>query len=427
MQGILVKQRQGLRSFHGRVTPALLIDSGLALLVAIANVIAISVATEPDSRPPNALAYALGIAIGAASLARRRWPLGVLLASTILLLLYYSLNFPGIPPAIALSVALYTAVEAGYLRWGVAIAVFFLGAGLFVVVVRKHEPGLLEVAQMAQQAALFAVVILLGEVVRNRRRYQDEVQERLRRTTADQEREAARQVAEERLRIARELHDVMAHTITAINVQSSLALEALDDLDDAPTQARAAVSAIRTASREAMVEIRATVGLLRQDESDVAPRAPTPGLEQLDGLIDKTRRAGVEVELTSMGEARPLTATVSAAAYRIIQESLTNVVRHAQAHSATITVRDEPAGVGISIADDGSGAPTDLYTDNESNVPSAQGGHGLRGMQERASAVGGWLRAGPQPGGGFLVKAWLPTIKSRLDGEQPGVSEGESS
>jgi signal transduction histidine kinase len=419
-----VKQRQPLTLFHGRVTPTLLIDIGLATVVAIANVIAIGVASEPDSRPPNALAYALGAAIGAASLARRRWPLGVLLASTVLLLLYYSLNFPGIPPAIALSVALYTAVEAGYLRWGVAITVFFLSAGLFVVVVRKHEPGLFEVAQMAQQAALFAVVILLGEVVRNRRRYQDEVQERLRRTAVDKEREAARQVAEERLRIARELHDVMAHTITAITVQSSLALE---ELDDAPTQARAAVSAIRTASREAMAEIRATVGLLRQDESEAAPRAPTPELDQLDGLIDYARRSGVQVELTRTGEARPLTATVSAAAYRIVQESLTNVVRHAQAHSATITVRYESAGVGISIADDGSGAPADAHADNESNVPSAQGGHGLRGMQERVATLGGTLSAGPQPGGGFLVEAWLPTPESNRDGEPPGASEGASS
>jgi signal transduction histidine kinase len=331
-----VKQRQTSTSFYGWVAPALMIDIGLALLVTAANITAISVASEPDSRPPNALAYALGVAIGAAALARRRWPLGVLLASTTFLLLYYSLNFPGIPPAMALSVALYTAVEAGYLRWGAAIALFFLSAGLFVVVGRKHEPGLFEVAQMAQQAALFAVVILLGEVVRNRRRYQEEVQERLRRTAADQEREAARQVAEERLRIARELHDVMAHTITAITVQSSLALEALDD---APTQARAAVSAIRTASREAMAEIRATVGLLRQDEGEVAPRAPTPGVDQLDGLIDDARRAGVHVEMTISGEARPLPATVSVATFRVVQESLTNTLRHAQAHSATIALQ----------------------------------------------------------------------------------------
>jgi len=416
-----VKQRQGLTSFHGRVTPALLIDIGLALLVTVANIIAISVASEPDSRPPNALAYALGVAIGAAALARRRWSLGVLLASTILLLLYYSLNFPGIPPAIALSVALYTAVEAGYLRRGVAIAVFFLSAGLFVVVVRKHQPGLFEVAQMAQQAALFAVVILLGEVVRNRRRYQDEVQERLRRTAADQQREAARQVAEERLRIARELHDVMAHTITAITVQASLALEALDD---APTQARTAVSAIRTASREAMAEIHATVGLLRQDEDGVAPRSPTPSLDQLDGLKREVRRAGIQVELTTSGEVRPLSATVSATAYRIVQESLTNVVRHAQAHSVTVALRYEMGGLGISVADDGIGAQTEAQADSES---MAQVGHGLRGMQERVVTLGGTLGAGPQPGGGFLVEAWLPTGELRRDGEQPGASEGAPS
>jgi signal transduction histidine kinase len=419
-----VKQRQALRSFHMRVPPALLIDTGLALLVTIANVIAIGVASEPDSRPPNALAYVLGVAIGAVALARRRWPLGVLLVSTTLLLLYYSLNFPGIPPAIALSVALYTAVEAGYLRWGVAIAVFFLGAGLFVVVVRKHEPGLLEVAQMAQQAALFAVVTLLGEVVRNRRRYQDEVQERLRRTAADQEREAARQLAEERLRIARELHDVMAHTITAINVQSSLALEALDD---APTQARAAVSAIRTASREAMAEIRATVGLLRQGEGDAVPRAPVPGLDQLEGLISETRRGGVRVDMMITGEARLLPAAVSAAAYRIIQESLTNVVRHAQAHSVRVALHYEVAGVGTSVADDGIGAQTEAQADNESHPSSTQGGHGLRGMQERVAALGGRLSAGPQPGGGFLVEAWLPTLESHDEGVQSGAQQGASS
>jgi signal transduction histidine kinase len=416
-----VKQRQALTLFHGRVTLALLIDIGLAMLVSAANLIAISVASEPDSRPPNALAYALGVGIGAAVLVRRRWPLGVLLASTALLLLYYSLNYPGIPPAIALSVALYTAVEAGYLRWGVAIAVFFLSAGLFVVVGRKHEPGLFEVAQMAQQAALFAVVILLGEAVRNRRRYQDEVQERLRRTAEDQEREAARQVAEERLRIARELHDVMAHTITAINVQSSLALEALDD---APTQARASVSAIRTASREAMAEIRSTIGLLRAGEHDVAPRSPTPSLEQLDGLISDAQRAGVRVEMTIKGEARPLTATVSAAAFRIVQESLTNVLRHAQAQCATIALRYEPSGVGLAIADDGVGARTEAQADDESK---AQGGHGLRGMRERVAALGGRLKAGPQLGGGFLVEAWLPTVESRRDGERPDAPEGVSS
>jgi signal transduction histidine kinase len=278
---------------------------------------------------------------------------------------------------------------------------------------------------MAQQAALFAVVILLGEVVRNRRRYQDEVQERLRRTAADQEQEAARQVAEERLRIARELHDVMAHTITAINVQSSLALEALDD---APTQARAAVNAIRTASREAMTEIRATVGLLRQDEGEAAPRAPTPGLEQLDGLISDARRAGIRVEMTITGEARPLTATVSAAAFRIVQESITNVLRHAQARSVSVALRYDVTGVDISISDDGIGATTEARTgaqaDNESK---AQSGHGLRGMQERVAALGGRLSAGPQPGGGFLVEVWLPTLDSNGNGEPPGAPEGGSS
>jgi signal transduction histidine kinase len=159
----------------------------------------------------------------------------------------------------------------------------------------------------------------------------------------------------------------------------------------------------------------------------VAPRSPTPSLDQLDGLISEARHAGIQVEKTISGEVRPLSATLNAAAYRIAQESLTNVVRHAHAHSATITVRYEPAGVGISIADDGVGAPTNPQADNGSHPFSAQGGHGLRGMEERVAALGGRLSAGPQPDGGFLVEAWLPTMESRRDGEPPGASEGASS
>jgi signal transduction histidine kinase len=374
--------------------PAPVLDAGLALLVAVANVVAVAVASEPESRPPDALAYGLAVVVGAVLLARRRWPLAVLIASAAILLLYYSLQYPGIPPAVALAAALYTAVTAGYLRWGVLVSTFFVAAGLFVVVIRKHEPPLLTLAQMAQQAALLAVVLLLGEVVRNRRRYMEEVRERLRRAEVDREREAVRQVAEERLRIARELHDVMAHTITAISVQAGLAM---DVLDDSPAQARAALDAIRAASREAMAEIRATVGLLRAQDGATAPRSPAPGLDQIDDLIAEARGAGLHVEVVAPDDVRPLPAAIDTAAYRIVQESLTNVVRHAHATCVAIDIRREPAGLGIEVADNGAGAG-----------PGGQPGHGLTGMMERASTLGGWLKANPQPGGGFLVKAWLP-------------------
>jgi signal transduction histidine kinase len=173
-----------------------------------------------------------------------------------------------------------------------------------------------------------------------------------------------------------------------------------------------------------MVEIRSTIGLLRSDEDGVAPRTPTPALDQLDELMSEARRAGIQVEMTISGEVRPLSATVSAAAYRIVQESLTNVLRHAQAHSVKVALRYEVAGLGISIADDGIGAQTEAQADSES---MAQGGHGLRGMQERVAALGGTLSTGRQPGGGFLVEAWLPSPESHRDGEQCGASEGTSS
>jgi signal transduction histidine kinase len=385
-------------------------------LVAAANAVAISVASEPASRAPDALAYLLGVGIGAVLLVRRRWPLAVLIASTATLLVYYSLNYPGIPPAVALSVALYTAVAAGFLSWGLPIAAFFILAGLFVVVIRKHEPPVLMLAEMAQQAALLAVLLLLGEVVRNRRRYLEEVRERLQLAEAEREREAARQVAEERLRIARELHDVLAHTITAMSVQAGLAL---DVFDDSPAKARAALGAIRTASREAMAEIRATIGMLRDGDGGPAPRAPTPGLDQVEGVIAEAQRTGLRVEAAVIGDSRPVPPAVDTTAYRIVQESLTNVVRHAGATRISVGIRYEPTALCIEIADDGIGADPNFSTGaraQRGQQGHGQGGHGLIGMTERASALGGWLQAGPRPGGGFLVQAWLPTAEGATEG-----------
>jgi len=394
-----------------------LVDIGFAALVAAGNVVAISVASEPTSRAPDALAYVLGILIGAVLMVRRRWPLAVLIASTVLLLLYYSLNYPGIPPAVALSVALYTAVVAGHLRWGLPIATFFVLAGLFVVVVRKHEPPLLMLAEMAQQAALLAVLLLLGEVVRNRRLYMDEVQKRVQQVEDDQAHEAARHVTEERLRIARELHDVLAHTITAMSVQAGLAI---DLLDEAPAQARMALSAIRTASREAMTEVRATIGVLRAGDDATAPPIPAPGIAQVERLVAEAAQAGLHVETIVTGDPRPLPATVETAAYRIIQEALTNAIRHAHATGATVQIDYEATALSLDIsnnvtnASDGSGSPALAALENEH-----RGGHGLIGMRERAIALGGSFLAEPRADGGFQVRTSLPINGSMVESSAP--------
>src|SRR6266516_133423 len=327
-------------------------DAALAVAVVIVNVVAIRVATEPGSRPLNPLAYALAVSYGVLLLARRRWPLGVLLASTAILFVYYSLDYPGVSPAFPLAVALYTAAVAGYFRWGLLITAFYMSAGILVVGVREGTPTEGVFASFLPQTSLLVTLLLLGEAVRSRRAWLAEVRERLARAAAERKREAASRVEQERLRIARELHDVMAHTISVIAVQA-------------------------------------------------APLAPTPGLSQLDSLLEAAHHAGLQVEAVVAGEPRPLPAAVDLTAYRIVQESLTNVARHAGASSAIVAVRYERNSVVIEVCDDGRGATA--------VAAAGQGGHGLAGMAERAAAVGGRLETGPRSAGGFRVWSSLPT------------------
>ena len=277
------------------------------------------------------------------------------------------------------------------------ITAFYMLAGFFVVTVREGTPTGRAFADFLPQASLLVTLLLLGDAVRSRRAWHSEVRERLARAAAEREREAARRVEQERLRIARELHDVMAHTISVISVQAGVAT---DVLDDAPDAARQALGEIRTASREAMGELRATVGVLREGDGQAAPRAPTPGLSQLDDLLEAARRGGLRVETVVAGQPPPLPPAIDLTAYRILQESLTNVARHARATTATVAVRYEPDGIVLEVCDDGRGAA--------SQAAGGQGGYGLAGMAERAAAVGGRLEAGPGPAGGFRVWSSLP-------------------
>ncbi len=210
-----------------------------------------------------------------------------------------------------------------------------------------------------------------------------------------------RHQSEERLRVARDLHDVIGHNISLINVQASMGL---DLMDSQPEQARAALTAIKSASREALEELRTMLTTLRQDDG-AAPRSPAPGLDQLPELIDLTRAAGLSVDVEVAGKAPPLPAAVQLAAYRIIQESLTNVARHAGRAGVTVRVTYGDSGVYVEIDDDGpppSGGAASIGT-----------GSGITGMRERATALGGYLSAGFRPGGGFRVSARLPVGSSR--------------
>lgn len=359
----------------------ILADAVLATAVAGAVVIAIQVADEPNSRPPDAVAYLLGVITGGLLLARRRWPLAVLFATIATLMTYYILEYPGIAAAIPLAAALFSAAVAGRFQWALLVAAVFVIGGLFARQSQFNMSALPVINAVINDVALLVSIVLLGETLRSRR-------ERIELAAAEREREAARQVTQERLRIAREMHDVLGQTMAAITIQAGLA----DDvLEERPAQARAALRSIRESARQGLGELKGVLTILRGE------RDQPNSLAQLDDLLDVARTAGLHVDKAVSGRPRPLSSTLDLTAYRVIQESLTNVIRHAEATTVTVEVRYEPDALTIEITDDGSAR----------RQPVAQG-FGLAGMAERVSAVHGSLDAGFRPGGGFRVHARLP-------------------
>jgi signal transduction histidine kinase len=234
-----------------------------------------------------------------------------------------------------------------------------------------------------------AAFVVLGAAARLRRLA---AEERVRMAERAAEAELAARLAEERLRIARELHDVLAHTISVIAVQAGVALDALPTDSDL---AREALLQVRAAARQAGPELRAALGPLRTDED----LAPAPRLDSLPALLSPLRAAGVSVSLDVSPGSSPLPHPVELTAYRIVQESLTNVARHSGARTVEVCVVRDGSSVRVSVRDDGAGS-----------VPLHTGGFGIVGMRERAALLGGSLSAGPRPGGGFEVSAVLPVL-----------------
>jgi signal transduction histidine kinase len=241
-----------------------------------------------------------------------------------------------------------------------------------------------------------ALPAAVGDGVRSRRAYVAAVEERAEHAERTREQEARQRVAAERVSIARELHDIVAHHIALINAQAGVAVHLVEQR---PEHLVTALQNIRDTSRAALDDLRVTVSLLRQSDDPVAPRGPMPGLAHVTELLASFERAGLCVRHTCRGSARALEPSVDLAAYRIVQESLTNVRKHAGTGHARLLLCYAPDLLTITVEDDGRAAVHPL-------VPGT--GHGLIGMRERAATVGGSLHAGPRPSGGFTVRADLP-------------------
>jgi signal transduction histidine kinase len=324
---------------------------------------------------------------GPAALVVRRWNPPVVLAGIAgVLLIYLAAGYPFGPVPLATFVALGTTVGQGHRRAGYALAAGTFAGVLVVHMLRFPSLGFPLAGASAWLAWITAYVAAV-ELWRARR----ERREQARAAAAEADR---RRGSEERLRIARDLHDVLGHHISLINVQAGVALYLMDD---DPEQARSALTAIKQSSRELLREMRSTLGVLRGVDEE-PPHQPVAGLARLDELVDATRAAGLPVTVEIGGEPRELPPSVDMAAYRIIQEALTNTRKHAGPAHASVLLTYTEDGITLRIDDDGTGP-----------AGSPDGGDGLPGMRERAAALGGTLTAGPRPGGGFRVDAHLLT------------------
>jgi signal transduction histidine kinase len=299
---------------------------------------------------------------------------------------------------IALSVALYTV--AAHCRRARAIA----GAVLVVTFALAYDvPALVEgsrVVDVAGQLVFLGGVWLLGGWVRRRRQTTSELEQHAARLEADREALAREAVAEERARIAREMHDSVAHSVSVMVLQAGAAAHVLEA---SPRDACASLEAIQETGREAIVELRRMLGLLRDPSVAAAPLAPQPSVGRLEELVEQVRAAGLPVDLTVEGRPRPLPAGVDRSAYRIVQEGLTNALKHAGPAHASVNVRYTAEAVELEVLDDGRGPGA-----------FAAGGFGLLGMRERAALYGGTLDVRARPDGGCALHARLP-----LEGAEP--------
>lgn len=350
---------------------------------------------------PISLGLALVVAL------RRKMPERMLILATLMGIAQMIANIQIIPGDFAMLVIVYTVAARDSPRWARSLA---LVGGLLAAPLSQllwpPEGSVSTTARIFLTIVLavpFALAWVLGDSIRTRRAYFAQLEERAMRLEREREAQSKVAVAAERARIARELHDVVAHNVSVMVVQADGAAYVLDA---APDQARQALETISTTGRQALAEMRRLLGVLRTgDDPESGEYVPQPDVRQIEDLVEHVRKAGLTVDFKIEGTARPLPSGVELTAYRIVQEALTNTRKHGGPDvGASVRLVYFDDGLGLLVEDDGRGSAHELYEDGGVDGQ----GHGLIGMRERIGMVGGTLDAGPRPGGGFRISALLP-------------------
>ncbi|MGZ6963270.1 MAG: sensor histidine kinase [Acidimicrobiia bacterium] len=368
-----------------------IIDLALGTAFVVGGLIALF-APDPSHRfrEPDAWAVFLTVLAAAPYYVRRRAPLPVLMITTVPVVLLAVIGYPTGASPNWLLVGMYTvAAYTGPVQRLLGAATVTIGLGVVAVLGAPDLNG----AAIVLNYALFATAYFLGATIRTRRLYAEDLEARAAMLERQRDEEAERAVANERLRIAQELHDVVAHSMGVIAVQAGVGAHVIDT---DPAEAKKSLDAIAHTSRSTLTEIRRMLGVLREDEG--AQYAPAPGLADLDRLVHEVGSAGVDIAVQAEGDRSELPPGVDFTAYRIVQEALTNVLKHAGPARVQIRIDYEPDALALEVADDGRGV----------NGRANGVGHGLMGMRERVGVYGGTFDAGPRPGGGFRVRVRLP-------------------
>jgi signal transduction histidine kinase len=370
---------------------------GLVVAAAIGGALELVLSQDAADAPdlPLAVSVVLEAALTLTLLARRRYPFA---APAGMLVAGAALSFWEAPLIVFTFAGFVTALAAAFLlgmledRRQALVGLLITIAALLIII--WNDPNR-EGGDLFFSPLLFLTVWLCGFGLSRRLERAREAEERAARLEQAREKEALAAVAEERARIARELHDVVGHSVSVMTVQASGVRRLLKPDQE---REREALLIVEQAGREALAEMRRLVGVLRRPEEAPA-LAPQPSLQYLDQLVENARESGLPVDVRVEGEASELPAGVDLTAYRLVQEALTNAMKHANATRAEVTVRYGPDGVELIVSDDGRGS---------SDGKAESGGHGLVGMRERVAVYGGELEAGPSPGGGFTLRARLP-------------------